>query len=95
MRSFHVLCSGMLLTTRLTGSGPQRQATGPFVCSKVEDTVQRRTVTQPLLWSSWPGAAKRSTGDGELDRDGKSAPPASRPAGARGAPRCNGCPESP
>ena len=26
-------------------------------------------------------AAKRGTGDGELDRDGKSAPPASRPAG--------------
>ncbi|OLP95401.1 hypothetical protein AK812_SmicGene22467 [Symbiodinium microadriaticum] len=39
----------------------------------VDDTVQGRAVTPPLLWSSWPGAAKRSTGDGELDRDGKRA----------------------
>ena len=70
--------------------GP-RKATGPFVRSKVKDTVQRRAVTWPLLWSSWPGAAKRGTGDGELDRDGKSAPPASGPAGGC----CGGCAESP
>ena len=35
----HPFSTGTAATRRGPGLGPQRQATGPFVCSKIEDTV--------------------------------------------------------
>ena len=48
-RLYNQHSSGTTATRHGPGLGPQRQATGPFVGSKVEDTVQGRAVARPLL----------------------------------------------
>ena len=41
-RLYNQLSSGTAATRQGPGVGPQREATGPFVYSKVEDTVQKK-----------------------------------------------------
>ena len=63
------------------GLGPQGQAARPFIGGEVEHAVQCRAVARPRQWRSRPRSAQGCARHGELDRNGKGAPPASCPAG--------------
>ena len=84
-RLYNQLSSGTTATRHGPGLGPQRQVTGPFACSKVEDTVQGRAVTRALPWSQgqyW----QRRAGSRRKERSTSASPVRSLLQGVRGEP---------
>ena len=90
-----VIFSRFFMPARLSRLYNQRRSRplAPSFAARSRPRSKEGPSLGPCCWSGWPGAAKRSIGDGELDRDRKIAPQASRSAGGRRAPHCGRCAE--
>ena len=84
-RLYNQLSSGTTATRHGPGLGPQRQATGPFACSKGRGHGPRKGLTRALPWSRgqyW----QRRAGSRRKERSTSASPTRSLLQGVRGEP---------